>query len=251
MKKAALLPVILLFTVQVFQAQTVDDVLKKYFDSVGGIDKWKNMTSLRMTGNLVMTQGEFPFTLYRKIPNKFKIVINIMGQEIVPQAYDGDTGWMINPFAGGEGPQKLSEDQTSVLSEESEFEDPFIDYQAKGFIASYEGTGIAGGVQCNIIKLIKHQGMEGKEMSSYYYFDIQSSLQIMIKQATPQTMGQEVEIYMSDYQETGDGFLMPFVLDTQLDGQSIQKLNFSAIAVNEDIADDIFKFPGDTVPAVK
>jgi outer membrane lipoprotein-sorting protein len=87
-------------------------------------------------------------------------------------------------------------------------------------------------------------------MSSYYYFDVENSLQIMIKQATPQTMGQEVEIYMSDYQETGDGFLMPFVLDTQLDGQSIQKLSFSAITINEDITDDVFRFPGETVPVV-
>jgi len=250
MKKTVLIPVFLLFAVQVFQAQTADDVLKKYFECVGGIDKWKSMTSLRMTGNLVMPQGEFPFTLYRKTPNKFKIVIKIMDQEIVPQAFDGETGWMINPFAGGEGPQKLSEDQTSALRDESEFEDPFIDYQNKGFVASYEGTGIAGGVQCHIVKLLKHKGIEGKEMSSYYYFDVENSLQIMIKQATPQTMGQEVEIYMSDYQETGDGFLMPFVLDTQLDGQSIQKLSFSAITINEDITDDVFRFPGETVPVV-
>ncbi len=79
-----------------------------------------------------------------------------------------------------------------------------------------------------------------------FYFDTENSLQIMIRQATPLTMGQDVEIYMSDYREVGDGYMMPFVLDTQMDGQSIQKLNLETITVNEDIADDVFKFPGES-----
>ena len=249
MKRSILLPVFLFLTVQVFHAQTADDIIKKYFDNAGGIDKWKSMTSLKMSGNLVMPQGEFPFAMYRKSPNKFKVVMKIMDKEFIPQAFDGETGWMINPFTGTDGAQKLPEEQVTALRDESEFEDPFIDYKDKGFVVSYEGTAEAGGVTCHVIKLVKHQGEEGKEMKSTYYFDTENSLQIMIKQATPQTMGQDVEIYMSDYREVGDGYMMPFVLDTQLDGQSIQKLNLETITVNEDIADEVFKFPGEIAPA--
>jgi len=192
-----------------------------------------------------MSQGEFPFTLYRKTPNKFKIVLNIMGQEIIPQAFDGDTGWMNNPFGGGAGPQKIEDDQAKAIRDESEFEDPFINYQSKGFEASYEGTGDAGGIQCHIIKLIKHKGVEGEEMASFYYFDTEHYLQIMIKQPSAQAMGQEIEIHLSDYQETGNGLLMPFVMDTQYQGQSVQKLNFTTITVNEEMSDDLFAFPGE------
>jgi outer membrane lipoprotein-sorting protein len=243
MKKPLMIIVLLLAAVQIFQAQTADDILKKYFESVGGVDKWKNMKSLKMTGNLVMPQGEFPFTLYRKAPDKFKIVLNIMGQEIVPQAYDGETGWMINPFAGGSGPQKIPDEQIKAVKDESEFEDPFINYQAKGFEVSFEGTGDVAGVHCNILKLVKHKGVAGEEMSSTYYFDTDNALQIMVKQKSSQSMEQEIEIYLSDYQEAGEGLLMPFVIDTQMQGQSVQKLNFTAIKVNEEIADELFKMP--------
>jgi outer membrane lipoprotein-sorting protein len=243
MKRPLASLVILLFTVQIFQAQTADNIIAKYFESVGGIEKWKNLKSIKMTGKMVILQGEFPITLYRKSPNKFKIVMNIEGQEIIPQAFDGETGWMNTPFGGAAGPQKMEEDQVRELRDVSEFEDPLIDYKARGFVASYEGTADTFGVQCYIVKLIRHKGIEGKELASLYYFDTEHYLPVMIKQPSPQAMGQEIEIHMSEYQETSDGVLMPFVMDTHFKGQSVQKLNFTAITINEELADDLFKFP--------
>jgi len=249
MKRSILLPAFLFLAVQAFRAQTADEIIGRYFDQVGGIEKWKSMTTLKMSGNLVMPQGEFPFAMYRKAPDKFKVIMTIMDKEFVPQAFDGETGWMINPFTGTEGAQKLPDEQAGALKEESAFQDPFIDYQSKGFTASYEGTADAGGVTCHVVKLVKHDGEEGREMTSRYYFDTGTNLQIMVKQATPMTMGQEVEIYLSDYQEVGDGLMMPFVLDTRADGQSIQKLKLDTITVNEDLPDDLFRFPGEAAPA--
>jgi outer membrane lipoprotein-sorting protein len=249
MKKSFISLVILLFALQMIPAQTADNIITKYFESVGGIEKWKNLKSIKMTGKMVMVQGEFPITLYRKPPNKFKIVMNIAGQEIIPQAFDGETGWMNTPFGGAAGPQKMEEDQIRELRDVSEFEDPLIDYQARGFIASYEGTVDTAGVKCYIVKLIRHKGIEGKEMASLYYFDTEHYLPVMIKQPSPQAMGQEIEIHMSEYQETSDGVLMPFVMDTHFKGQSVQKLNFTEITINEEMADDIFKFP-ETKPGV-
>ncbi len=243
MKKSLTLVAFLFVVIQVFQAQTADDVINKYFESVGGIDKWKSLKSMKMTGNLTMQMGEFQFTIYRKAPNKFKIVLNIQGQEIVPQAFDGETAWMINPFAGGNGPTKVPDDQIQAVKDESEFEDPFINYKEKGYETSYEGTADVAGTQCNVIKMIKHKGVEGQEMSSNYYFDTATNLQIMVKQKSAQSMEQEIEIYMSDYQEIPDGLLMPFVMDTQMQGQSVQKLTFTAITVNEEMPDELFKFP--------
>jgi outer membrane lipoprotein-sorting protein len=242
MKKSLILVAFLFVVIQVFQAQTADDVINKYFESAGGLDKWKSLKSMKMTGNLTMQMGEFQFTIYRKAPNKFKIVLNIQGQEIVPQAYDGEIAWMINPFAGGNGPTRVPDDQIQAVKDESEFEDPLIDYKTKGYEASFEGTAEVAGAQCNVVKMIRHKGIAGQEMSSSYYFDTATNLQIMLKQKSAQSMQQEIEIYLSDYQELQNGLLMPFVMDTQMQGKSVQKLNFTAITVNEDMPDDIFKF---------
>ncbi len=57
MKKSLTLVAFLFVIIQVFQAQTADDVINKYFESVGGIDKWKSLKSMKMTGNLVNANG--------------------------------------------------------------------------------------------------------------------------------------------------------------------------------------------------
>lgn len=246
MKRSMTLVAFLFAVIQVFQAQTADEVINKYFESVGGIDKWKSLTSMKMTGNLAMQMGDFQFTIYRKAPNKFKIVLNIQGQEIIPQAYDGETAWMINPFAGGSGPAKIPEDQVKAVKDESEFEDPFINYKDKGIEVSLVGSSDSAGTPCNVVKMVKNKGIEGEEMASEYYFDKATNLQVMVKQKSAQSMGQEVLIYLSDYQELANGLLMPFVMDTQMQGQSVQKLTFTAITVNEDMPDELFKFPEET-----
>ncbi len=134
MKKSLILVALLFVVIQVFQAQTADDVINKYFESVGGIDKWKNLKSMKMTGNLVNADGRIPvYNLSGRLQTNLKSVLNIQGQEIVPQAFDGETAWMINPFAGGNGPAKIPDDQLQAVKDESEFEDPFIDYKAKGY----------------------------------------------------------------------------------------------------------------------
>ena len=60
MKKSLTLVAFLFIVIQVFQAQTADDVINKYFESVGGIDKWKSLKSMKMTGNLYHANGRIP-----------------------------------------------------------------------------------------------------------------------------------------------------------------------------------------------
>jgi outer membrane lipoprotein-sorting protein len=55
---------------------------------------------------------------------------------------------------------------------------------------------------------------------------------------------------MSDYQDIGEGLMMPFNMDTRMNGQSVQAIKFTTITINQEIPDSLFTFPG-TVPAVQ
>ncbi len=251
MKK--LLPVLLFsfLSLTAARSQTVDGVLGKYFESIGGIDKWKALKTMKMTGQLPTPQGEFTFEMNRKVPDKMIISVDVMGQKLIPQAYDGAVAWTINPFTGNPDAQVLPEDQAKSLKMDAVFEDPFIDYAAKGHEVTFEGTGDVEGSQCQILKLVRNKG-KADEATSTYYFDSNTNLPVLLKQQTSsEQMGnQEVEIYYSDYQDVGDGMLMPFNMDTRMNGQSVQAIKFTTILVNQDIPDELFKFPG-TVPAVQ
>jgi outer membrane lipoprotein-sorting protein len=240
---------ILLFSVLCITAttQTVDEILSKYFENIGGIDKWKALKTMKMIGQLPTPQGDFTFEMNRKAPNKLMMSVDVMGQKLIPQAFDGEIAWTINPFTGNPDAQKLPEEQAKGLKEEAIFEDPFIDYATKGYEVTYEGTSDLEGSKCHILKLIRNKGQGADESVSSYYFDSESYLPVMTRQTAnnPQTGSQEVEVFYSDYQDVGNGLIMPFNLDSHMNGQSVQVIKFTKIVVNEDIPDEIFKYPGE------
>jgi outer membrane lipoprotein-sorting protein len=250
-----------IFTILLFSAltmttswsQTVDGILSKYFESIGGVEKWKSLKTLKMTGTVPTPQGDFAFEMSRKAPNKYMISLDVMGQKMIPQAYDGETAWMLNPFIGNPAPQKLPEDQAKALKSEADFEDPFIDYVKKGYEVTYEGDADVDGIKCYILKLIKNKGQGADESIMRYYLDNETYLPMMLKQKSDagQMAGQEVDIYFSDYQDAGDGLIMPFTMDTKVGGQSVQAIKFNTVMVNVEIPDEIFKFPTEATPAAE
>jgi outer membrane lipoprotein-sorting protein len=247
MKKLFTVLLFLAVTLTAGMSQTVDGILSKYFESIGGVEKWKELKTMKLTGQIPTPQGEFTFEMNRKAPNKMIISLDVMGQKLVPQAYDGEVAWMLNPFTGNTAPQKIPEEQTKDLIRDAVFEDPFIDFVSKGHEVTYEGTGDVDGVKCLILKLVQNKGKGADESTSSYYFDSESYLPVLVKQTmSNEQMGtQDVDIYMSDYQDIGNGLMMAFNIDQRIGGQSVQAIKFTKAVANEDIADDIFKFPGE------
>src|SRR5512138_1138005 len=201
-------------------SQTVESIVGKYLENIGGVEKWKSVKSAKLEGTVPTPQGDFSFEMLRKAPNKIMISLDIMGQKFVPQAFDGETGWMINPFMGDPNPQKLPEDQLKAAKQDADFEDPFIDYASKGREVTYIGTSDVDGVKCYEVKLVKNKGKEDETVMSYF-FDADTYLPLVVKQ-TPsagQMAGQEMSVFYSDYQDTGNGLIMPYTIDTKMGGQ--------------------------------
>jgi outer membrane lipoprotein-sorting protein len=227
-------------------SQSVDDILNKYFQSIGGVDKWKALKSVKMTGTMPTPQGDFAFELCRKAPNKYLISLDIMGKKMIPQAFDGEIGWTLNPFMGSDAPQKLPAEQVSGLKDEAEFEDPFINYKSKGYQIVLEADGDVDGVKCFVLHMTRSASEGNTAIDRKYYLDKETYLQLMTSEKGEdggQMAGQEVNTYFSDYQDVGDGIMIPFTMETRFGGQSM-KIKFTAVKVNEDISDDVFKYTG-------
>lgn len=242
-----------LFTVLLFSmmmtfawSQTVDEIIGKYFESAGGMQKIKDMKSLKMNGAVITPQGDIAIEICQKAPNKMIMTMEIMGQKMV-QAYDGQTAWMLNPLSGDTKPQKLPDEQAGSIKEDAELEDPFIDYAKKGHEVTYEGTGDVDGVKCYILKLTKNKGQGDAENVSSYYLDSDTYLPLLLKQKTNAgPMGMvDVDVIMSDYREAGDGLIMPFSIEQKMGGQTGMTFKFNTIEINQEIADDIFTYKGE------
>lgn len=226
----------------VANAQTADEILAKYFENTGGLDKWKALKSFTQKGKAFMGQ-EFPMTIYAKTPNKIKMVINVQGTELIPQAYDGTTAWSLNPFQGGKDPVKMDDEAAKEIKDE-EFEEEFIDYKKKGHEVTLEGVEEVDGVKCHKIKLVKNKNNPKDDATEIYFFDVENFVPIVqysYVRTGPQK-GTEVKTYLSDYQESG-GLIFPYSMEQKVNGQTVFKATIENITINDVNDDSIFAFP--------
>lgn len=245
MKRIATLMMMMIAIVTLLSAQTADEVIDKYFENSGGKENFRAIETLKTTGLVLTPQGDFPVEIYQKAPDKIYVTLDIMEQKIIPQATDGETAWSYNPFSGSTTIQKLNDSDAAILKEEADIEGPFIDYAEKGYTATYEGTEVKRERSCHIVKLEKE--LEGSEFVLTCYFDVETFFPIAVKRVSGagQYAGQLIENYYDNYQDTGNGLIMPFGMETFINGQSAQNLIFKSIEVNIDIPDDIFTYTGE------
>ena len=225
-------------------APTVDELVDAYVENTGGAEAWADLTTMTSDATMAMGPMEFAAKVTSARPNKQHIDVDVQGQRLV-MAYDGETAWQINPFAGATTPQPMSEQEAEQFTNQT-FEPALFDYAAKGHTAELVGTKEVEGTETYEVKLTKADGNV-----EYYYFDTEYMVPIM--QATPVTSGpaegQLAETYLSDYQEV-EGLTMPMFMETKVNGATLQKLTLSNVVLNPEVEDSLFALPeGAAAPA--
>ena len=227
------------------QAQSADDIIAQYFENTGGMDKWTSLKCIESKGVAPSPQGDFDFTVYNKAPNKTKIVVDVQGKTLIPQAYDGEVAWGLNPFAGGTTAQKVPEEMAWTIADQAEFEPVYINYAKKGHEISLEGEETVDGAETYKLKVVKNKNNDKPEITEYHFFDKENMVPIMIRTSVlvGPSKGMETESYMSDYQETDYGIYMPFYIENRSNGQVNQKIVIKEVVINGEMDDSIFAFP--------
>lgn len=228
-----------LVTVPVAQAQdiTVDEILANYFENTGGLENWKNLKSMKMTGAMMVQGLELPMTVFSATPNKSKRVIEFQGKQMI-QAFDGDVAWGVNPMAQQLEPTKMDGDEAEAMKDE-QFESEFINYKEKGHTVELEGTEEIEGTATYKLKLTKKNGDV-----EYHFFETENFVPIMIRSFAkfgPQK-GQASEVYLSDYQEAGD-FMIPYTTTVKMNGQTMVTMEAKEFKMNAEIDEKEFAFP--------
>ena len=220
-------------------AQNIDEIISKYHENMGGLDKLKALNAVKLTGKMPTPMGNFSMIIYKKSPNLSRTEVDFQGQLMV-QAFDGETAWMINPMMGSTEPQKLEGEMAKSIIDQAEFEDPFIDYVAKGHEVTLEGSDTIEGVECHKIKLVMNKNNEEDENTQFYYLDKELFMLLLVKSWVN---GMEVNTYMSDYQEVEGGLIMAFKIEVEMAGQPPQIVSIDTVDVNVEMDDGLFKFP--------
>lgn len=219
-------------------AQTVDEVIAKNIQAHGGLDKLKSLQSLRITAKF--SQGSFraDFRQENKRPEKVREELIIQGLTQV-QAYDGKTGWQINPFGGRKDPELMSQDDMKSLIVDADMDGPLVNYKEKGHIAELVGHDSVEGTDCFKIKLSMKNGDV-----RYYYLDADSFLELKLEiQTTIRGALQESELYYGDYEQVNGVYYPLAVEQAQKGSASRAQITVAKIEQNVPLDDTHFSMP--------
>ena len=229
------------------QDLTVDQIIAKNIEAHGGLEKIKAQKTLRFSGRMTLGPGlEAPAVMEQKRPGSFRLEITLQGLTAV-QAYDGQTGWQINPFAGKKDPELMGEDDLKEAQEQADIDGPLIDYKAKGNKVELVGREKVEGSDAYKLKVTLKNGDV-----HYFYLDADTFLEIK-EESKRMIRGTEVEgeTTFGDYKEEG-GVMMPHSFESGPKGSTQkQHITIEKVEINPPIEDARFKLPAAAKPADK
>lgn len=233
-----------LFCVQA-SAQTVDELIKKNIDAHGGIEKLKAVKTMKASGKITPQGLEIPIVLQQKRPGMVRMDATFQGKSMV-QAYDGTTGWKIDPFQGNPDPEKVAGDDLKDLEEQSDLDGPLVDYKQKGHTVELIGKEEMEGTPVYKIKLTLKSG---DVRNIYLDADNYLELKVTSKRKTP---GGEVNVdqYMGNYKSV-NGMMFAFSIDTRVNGQSVNTITIDKIELDVPVDEALFKMPAKPVEKPK
>ncbi len=219
-------------------AQNVDEVIGKYYQAAGGLDKFKAVNAMRITGRLTLGQGmEAPFVRLTKRPKMVRLDFTLQGMTAT-QAYDGQTAWMFIPFMGQTAPELAPADVAKGMEEEADFDGPLVDYQPRGIQVELVGQEQVEGTNTYKLKVTMKSGEV-----SFYFIDADYYLPIRVE--SKRTMqGREFNIVstLGDYKPEG-GLLLPHSIQVSGQGPGTQGFVIEKVEINPALKDEDFKMP--------
>ena len=119
---------------------SADEIIARYLQRIGGAERLHAVLSVRKHGKFYGGGGfEAVVTNENRRSNKVREEFTFGGLTGVT-AFDGKTGWKIEPWAGKRDAEPLGEDETKGIIEDSEFEDPLFNYKERGNTVALIGT---------------------------------------------------------------------------------------------------------------
>jgi hypothetical protein len=232
--KNLIIPLVIAFLIfPEIYAQTVDEILAEHF-AVIGQEKLLKINTFTTKGKIIQGQVEIPFTSYHKRPMYFRSEATFQGMEIT-SAFDGESGWTVNPFTGSTDPQPLTAEQVDRMTVQADIDGILYNYKDKGNEVEFSGTEEVDDIQVYVLKLSRPNG----DVLTYY---IDSENYVILKLKSKmiiQDVETEMETIYSNYKYT-DEILIARSIETQRDGQTMMQMVFDEIVYNVEIADSIF-----------
>jgi len=218
-------------------AMDLGELVGKSLDAQGGAAALKAIQSQKVTGKIVTQGMEMPITILSARPNSTRVEISVMGMNIV-QAFDGTTGWSINPMTGSQDAQLMGEQEVKAVRLQADMDGPLQNWEARGWVGEYMGQEDVEGTAAYRLRIDTKQ-----DVVIDMWLDAESYLPI--KQNTKMKVDQqevESQMYPGDYRSL-NGLTIPFALETRQGDQVMMNMVFETVEFGVAVDPSVFAMP--------
>ena len=138
-------------------AQTLDEVLAKHAAAHGGLEKWRAVNSLIVTGTEVIFSNSVPFVFEWRRPDSVRFEHSLLGTQVTV-GHDGKVTWWVHPLMDIAKPTAVPEADAVIARHATEFESPLVDAAAKGNQVELLGKDEVDGQPALKLKVTRKDG---------------------------------------------------------------------------------------------
>ncbi len=220
-------------------AQTVDQVIARYLQARGGLERIRAVQSLRFTGRMTLGEVQAPLVVELKRPSRMRTEFEWQGRKVV-RAYDGQKGWTIVPVPGLDRPRLMPEDEAREAREQADVDlSPLVDSAAKGYQVELAGREK---LEAREAWKLLVRAADGSERT--LFLDTRTSL--TVRSEEKRTMDGKVLEFVTvigDYRPVA-GLVFPHEIEVgPRSGAERQRFSFERIEVNPSLDDARFAMP--------
>lgn len=221
------------------RAQTVDEIVARHAEALGGIDKLRAIRSVRMSGRVTAGGGR-EASVVREVrrPDRVRTEFTYQGVTGV-YAFDGQHGWRVSPFDGSLAPEPMADEEARQTADQADIEGPLVDWKAKGHQVALSGKESLDGREVYKLEVTLRSGRV-----LHQYLDARSFL-LVRTETTRIVRGHSVaiETTFEDYRKV-EGVSFPHAIETGAVGRPQRlKVVVEEIQENPTLDDARFEMP--------
>lgn len=209
-------------------AQTLDEVLAKHAAAHGGLDRWRAVDSLIVTGTEVIFSNSVPFVYEWQRPDSFRFEHSILGKRMIV-GHDGTVTWWVHDLFEIKTPAAVEATGAVLARHMAELVSPLIDAAGKGHKVELLGKDEVDGQPALKLKVTRKDGFE-----ETWYLDPATHLELARFDTTldlPEA--KERWTYYSDFRAV-EGLVIPHRQDQEYSIRHVS-LTIEKVQVNPEI----------------
>lgn len=212
---------------QFAQAQTVDEIVNKYIDALGGKEKLSALKSVRLEGNLNVQGTDVSIIMTKLHMKGMRMDISVMGTDNY-QIVTPEKGTMFMPIQGMSTPTDMPDEQLKPGQTQLDVQSSLLDYKEKGSAVELLGTE---GTDYKL-KLTYKNGVVTTMFIGQKDYRLNKTI------SKRNINGEEIdfETTYSNYKQNAEGYWFPYT-SSNMQGET----NYDKIETNIAVDESIFK----------